>query len=105
MVFYIEVRHTSNSNIVFCSDIFLFKACESGSMFDHRLPSDWNVYATTASNDTVSSYACYWDPKQNVYLGDVYSVKWMEVNTALDDQNRTEVLYCIKYIICTPTGL
>ena len=36
------------------------------------------VYATTASNSTESSYACYYDPVLDTYLGDVYSVNWME---------------------------
>ncbi|KAG1677708.1 Legumain [Nymphon striatum] len=36
------------------------------------------VYATTASNAEESSYATYWSDKFQVYLGDVYSVKWME---------------------------
>merc|ERR1712212_470607 len=37
-----------------------------------------NIYATTASNATTSSYACYYDDKLKTFLGDVYSVKWME---------------------------
>ena len=36
------------------------------------------VFATTAANGRESSYACYWDSKRRTYLGDVYSVKWME---------------------------
>ena len=36
------------------------------------------VYATTAANAQESSYACYLDKKRMTYLGDVYSVKWME---------------------------
>ena len=36
------------------------------------------VYATTAANAHESSYACYMDEKLKTYLGDVYSVKWME---------------------------
>ena len=36
------------------------------------------VYATTAANAHESSYACYFDTKRKAYLGDVYSVKWME---------------------------
>merc|ERR1712080_259783 len=37
-----------------------------------------NVFATTAANGRESSYACYWDEELHTYLGDVYSVKWME---------------------------
>lgn len=36
------------------------------------------VYATTAANPKESSYACYYDEKRNTYLGDWYSVNWME---------------------------
>ena len=34
-----------------------------------------NVFATTASNATTSSYACYYDPLRKTFLGDVYSIK------------------------------
>ncbi|XP_037285238.2 legumain [Rhipicephalus microplus] len=54
------------------------EACESGSMFDGLLSDNVNVYATTAANSAESSYACYWDDKRQAYLGDVYSVSWME---------------------------
>ena len=36
------------------------------------------VYATTAANPKESSWACYYDQALETYLGDVYSVKWME---------------------------
>ncbi|XP_052766084.1 legumain-like [Mya arenaria] len=58
--------------------VFYVEACESGSMFEDLLPKDINVYATTASNSHESSYACYFDKTRKTYLGDVYSVKWME---------------------------
>lgn len=57
--------------------VFYIEACESGSMMKH-LPTDINVYATTAANPTESSYACYYDEKRSTYLGDWYSVNWME---------------------------
>ena len=41
------------------------------------------MYATTAANPDESSYACYYDKKRGVYLGDVYSVKWMENSDAV----------------------
>lgn len=44
-----------------------------------------SVYATTAANPRESSYACYYDKKRGVYLGDVYSVKWMENSDAVCD--------------------
>ncbi|CAH1790688.1 unnamed protein product [Owenia fusiformis] len=58
--------------------VFYIEACESGSMFENLLAKDINVFATTASNAKESSYACYFDKKRRTYLGDVYSVKWME---------------------------
>jgi len=36
------------------------------------------VYATTAANPKENSFACYYDAELETYLGDVYSVKWME---------------------------
>ncbi|GBN35077.1 Legumain, partial [Araneus ventricosus] len=58
--------------------VFYIEACESGSMFHNILPSNINVYATTAANRHESSYACYYDEKRDTYLGDFYSVNWME---------------------------
>jgi legumain len=58
--------------------VVYIEACESGSMFENLLPENINIYATTASNSEESSYACYWDDKRQAYLGDVYSVNWME---------------------------
>jgi hypothetical protein len=36
------------------------------------------VFATTAANPHESSYATYWDEKRETYLGDLYSIAWME---------------------------
>ncbi|XP_067242721.1 legumain [Chanodichthys erythropterus] len=57
--------------------VFYVEACESGSMMK-PLPVDINVYATTAANPDESSYACYYDEARDTYLGDWYSVNWME---------------------------
>ncbi|XP_027725968.1 legumain [Vombatus ursinus] len=57
--------------------VFYIEACESGSMMNH-LPDNINVYATTAANPAESSYACYFDEGRGTYLGDWYSVNWME---------------------------
>lgn len=54
------------------------EACESGSMFQGLLPNNINIFATTAANGEESSYACYWDDERGTYLGDLYSVNWME---------------------------
>jgi len=64
--------------------VIYIEACESGSMFEGILPSTINVYATTAANAKESSYSCYYDSLRQTYLGDVYSVAWME-NSETDD--------------------
>lgn len=58
--------------------VIYIEACESGSMFENILATNLNIYATTASNSEESSYACYYDDQRMTYLGDVYSVMWME---------------------------
>jgi legumain len=65
--------------------VFYLEACESGSMFNGLLTSELNIYATTASNSTESSYGTYCDPYDDINgvnimtcLGDLYSVNWME---------------------------
>lgn len=62
--------------------VLYIEACESGSMLENILPKNINIYATTASNAEESSYACYYDIKRGTYLGDVYSVVWMEDSDA-----------------------
>ncbi|KAM6171120.1 legumain [Erethizon dorsatum] len=68
--------------------VFYIEACESGSMMNH-LPQDINVYATTASNPSESSYACYYDEQRSTYLGDWYSVNWMEDSDVEDLSKET----------------
>jgi len=63
--------------------VIYIEACESGSMLD-ELPKNINIYSTTASNAIESSYACYYDAKRQTYLGDLYSVNWMEDSDAED---------------------
>nr|WIM48522.1 asparaginyl endopeptidase [Conus monile] len=69
--------------------VFYVEACESGSMFYNLLPDDINVYASTAANRSQSSYACYYDSKRETYLGDVYSVNWMQDSDKEDLQTET----------------
>ncbi|CAN8029257.1 unnamed protein product, partial [Ixodes persulcatus] len=71
--------------------VFYVEACESGSMFENLLPDDINVYATTAANSHESSYSCYYDHIRKTFLGDVYSVKWME-NSDSEDLNKETFL-------------
>jgi len=69
--------------------VFYIEACESGSMFYNVLPDNINVFATTAANRKESSYACYYDKIRKTYLGDVYSVKWMEDSDVEDLSTET----------------
>ncbi|KRZ67041.1 Legumain, partial [Trichinella papuae] len=58
--------------------LIYIEACESGSMFKNVLPNNIKIYATTAANARESSYACYFSDELETYLGDCYSVNWME---------------------------
>lgn len=69
--------------------VVYIEACESGSMLENILPNNINIYATTASNAKESSYACYYDAKRQTYLGDVYSVVWMEDSDVQDLSKET----------------
>jgi len=62
--------------------VIYVEACEAGSMFRQVLPNNINIFATTAANYDESSYACYYDDLRETYLGDVYSVQWMEDSDA-----------------------
>lgn len=61
--------------------VFYVEACESGSMFNEILSRNINIYVTTAASPFQPSYACYYDEKRQTYLGDVYSVNWLQNST------------------------
>jgi len=82
----IATMHAQNK---FKQLVIYIEACESGSMLEGYLPNNINVYGTTASNAEESSYACYYDAKRGTYLGDVYSVVWMEDSDAEDISKET----------------
>jgi legumain len=69
--------------------VIYIEACEAGSMFRGVLPNNTNVFATTASDYDESSYATYYDEKRKTYLGDEYSVNWMEDSDAQDIEKET----------------
>ncbi|KAM7441831.1 hypothetical protein ABFA07_009156 [Porites harrisoni] len=79
----LEAINYMHENKKFARMVFYLEACESGSMFV-KLEKDINVFATTAANPHESSYACYYSKKYQTYLGDVYSVKWMENSDKVD---------------------
>ena len=66
------------NNKQYNSIVFYLEACESGSMFNNLLPSNMSIFAMTAANPDESSYACCYDPVINIYLGDLFSVNWLE---------------------------
>jgi legumain len=86
-------------NKLFRTLVFYIEACESGSMFDGLLSSNINILAITAANPSQSSYACYWDKDICAYLGDEFSVSWMEnsdgfeivMNETIQDQYKIVV--------------
>ncbi|CAH8430182.1 unnamed protein product [Schistosoma rodhaini] len=58
--------------------VIYIEACESGSMFQRILPSNLNIYATTAASPTESSYGTFCDdPKISACLADLYSYDWI----------------------------
>uniref|UniRef100_L7M9F1 legumain n=1 Tax=Rhipicephalus pulchellus TaxID=72859 RepID=L7M9F1_RHIPC len=73
----------------FASMTIYVEACESGSIFDGLLTAYYSVYATTAANPYESSYACYYDAKREAYLGNLYSVSWMEDSDKKDLKRET----------------
>ena len=56
--------------------LWYVEACYSGSMFK-KLSPNMNITAHTASNSDESSYACVKDEELDVYLGDCWSLNWM----------------------------
>lgn len=65
--------------------VIYVEACESGSIFEGLLPTDLNIYVTTASNAEENSWGTYCPgmdspppPEYDTCLGDLYSVAWME---------------------------
>jgi len=85
----IDTFATMSANRQFNKMVVYIEACESGSMFEKILPTNTKIYGHTASNAVESSYACYYDSTIGAYLGDLWSVNWME-NT--DEVGMSETL-------------
>ncbi|KAM9842618.1 legumain isoform 1-T2 [Aulostomus maculatus] len=85
-----------HENKLYKKMVLYIEACESGSMMNH-LPTDIDVYATTAANPHESSYACYYDEKRDTYLGDWYSVNWME-DSDMEDLTKETLLKQFKIV-------
>jgi hypothetical protein len=74
----LDALKTMHDKHMYRTLLFYLEACESGSMFNGILDPGLNIYATTAATPFESSYACYYDEFRQAYLGDVYSVNWLE---------------------------
>ncbi|XP_063040687.1 legumain [Engraulis encrasicolus] len=85
-----------HENKMYKKMVFYIEACESGSMMKD-LPKDIDVYATTAANGHESSYACYYDEARDTYLGDWYSVNWME-DSDVEDLNKETLMKQFKIV-------
>lgn len=48
------------------------------------------VYALSASSPHQHSYACYYDDDLGTFLGDVFSIKWMEDTDRVSEWGREE---------------
>jgi len=91
-----ETLKTMHSNEMYKNLVFYMEACESGSMFEDILPTDWNIYALTAANGKESSWGTYCPPQDIVQgkhlktcLGDLFSVNWMEQT----DKERSRTMF------------
>ncbi|GLH03273.1 26S proteasome non-ATPase regulatory subunit 9, partial [Gryllus bimaculatus] len=73
--------------------VVYIEACESGSLFDNFLSNKLNITAAKRDQD---SYACCWDAKVEAYLGDVFSVNWMEDS---DSENLEEETLSEQYSV------
>ncbi|XP_034051527.1 legumain [Thalassophryne amazonica] len=77
-----------HKNMKYKKMVFYIEACESGSMMV-QLPQNIDVFSTTAASPAESSYACYYDESRDTYLGDWYSVNWMEDSDVADMNKET----------------
>ncbi|KAK4262639.1 hypothetical protein QN277_028177 [Acacia crassicarpa] len=82
---FIEVLKKKHASGGYKEMVIYVEACESGSLFEGIMPTDLNVYVTTASNAEESSFGTYCpgmdpppSPEYITCLGDLYSVSWME---------------------------
>jgi len=85
-----------HDNKMYKEMVLYIEACESGSMFENLLPTNINIYATTAANGEESSWATYCSPNDRVSgksigscLGDLYSVNFLENLESVDPSVET----------------
>lgn len=71
--------------------LLYIEACYAGSMFENILPDTMNITAHTAANAHESSYACTYDDDLGTYLGDCWSLNWMNDTDACIDLSKETV--------------
>jgi len=88
--------------------VFYMEACESGSMFENLVPTNTEIYVTTASNAEESSWGTYCPPDDMINgksvgscLGDLYSVNWMENSDAAGEQETLDKQFVITQNLTT----
>ncbi|KAM0069812.1 putative legumain protein [Helianthus debilis subsp. tardiflorus] len=93
---FIEVLKRKHAMGTYSEMVIYVEACESGSIFEGLIPEDLNIYVTTASNATESSWGTYCPgmtpppPKEyKTCLGDLYSISWMEDSDVEDLSTET----------------
>jgi len=93
----LEKMHTTN---MYRKLVFYMEACNGGSMFANLLPTDINIFATTAASPSEPSWGTYCPPQDKVNgksigscLGDLYSVNWMEDSDAEGEKKSLEAQY------------
>ena len=97
----LKTLHQMHDRKMFKHLVFYLEACESGSMFEKKLPSNINVFAVTAANSKESSYACYWDEQREAFLGDLFSVEWIEESEKRRSLNSETVDNQYRYLVRT----
>lgn len=91
---------TMQTNNMYSKLVFYMEACESGSMFEGLVDPSQNIYVTTASNPSESSWGTYCPPDDmvngkelNSCLGDLYSVNWLENADSVGKHETLEAQY------------
>ncbi|CAH1402825.1 unnamed protein product [Nezara viridula] len=74
---FLEAINLMSTKSKYSKLIMYVEACHAGSIFDNMLPDTTRVFALTAADPHESSYACYYDKQRETYLGDVFSIIWM----------------------------
>ena len=86
-----KTLHKLKSMNRFNKMVFYIEACESGSMFASKLLPDLKILGVTAAGPDEPSYACYWDDERETFLGDLFSVEWIEDSESQSDLDRETV--------------